>query len=120
MKTTSEKTQSWNEVIKECFIVFDRVQKFLYYFFITLFECVIQYTRHTFTDGVRFHFAEGLRLCAPRIGRHSEQPAGGRDIRRVRRRQQRPHRFRRVFLSRQELLNGRGRRLGRAQTFSFV
>lgn len=25
MKATSEKTQSWNEVIKECFNVFDRV-----------------------------------------------------------------------------------------------
>lgn len=25
MKTTSEKAQSWNEVIKECFTVFDRV-----------------------------------------------------------------------------------------------
>ena len=24
MKATSEKTQSWNEVIKECFNVFDR------------------------------------------------------------------------------------------------
>lgn len=30
MKATSEKTQSWNEVIKECFTVFDRVNQFLF------------------------------------------------------------------------------------------